>query len=285
MVRIFVSYAAEDIQCVGHICQDLETTGYTVQREPTLLDHSSILYSKTTENIIVGSAAVVLLWSAKAAQSEWVERHILFAQGLKKLLLPVVIDGTSLPNTLIVYSIITSLAPCTDVVAQLVSYLPSPESTDSLIKLSEQAAHKFIRVRKEAIDLAAAMLRLGENREAVLAVLEYLARNDLMMGVRDKAREVLDADAKKGTPLPFRPDESRHIFGVRCKNGHITYFDKRHVCPKIGEAGIIVRSTKQRADRELDELYLTCQTCGVGIVVHIDCEGYEGYGNYSSIRR
>ncbi len=31
----------------------------------------------------------------------------------------------------------------------------------------------------------------------VLAILEYLAHNDLMMGVRDKAQEVLDDDAKQ----------------------------------------------------------------------------------------
>ena len=54
--------------------------------------------------LILGSAAVVLVWSSAAAQAAWVARHILFAQRLKKLILPVVLDGTALPNTLIVDS-------------------------------------------------------------------------------------------------------------------------------------------------------------------------------------
>lgn len=46
-----------------------------------------------------------------------------------------------------------------------------------LIKLSEQAAHEFIRIRKEAIDEAAEMLKQNEHREEVLSILEYLAKN------------------------------------------------------------------------------------------------------------
>jgi len=166
---------------------------------------------------------------------------------------------------------ITSNPPCTDVLVQLPIDFPQPGSADPLIVLSEQAAHDFIRERKAAIDQAAEMLQRGEHREAVLAILEYLAHYDLMMGLREKAQEVLDADTKKVTPSPL-PSQSRHIFGVRCRNGHISYFDKRRVCSAYKE---VPREMRQSAGIELDELLLKCDRCGVEVVAREDCRGYK----------
>jgi hypothetical protein len=65
------------------------------------------------------------------------------------------------------------------------------------------------------------------------------------------------------TPAPVRPQDARHLFGVRCKNGHITTFDRRKVC-----------SQRTEIMRGLDELILNCATCGVEMAVDVDCEGY-----------
>ena len=222
MTSIFVSHTKGNADCAEQLRQELEAHGYTVWREPTSLTIESITYPRTIENVILGSAAVVLVWSSSAAQSEWVERHILSAQSLKKPNFPVILDGTSLPNTLVSVTPVTSQPPCTDAVASLMALpnFPTPQSTDPLIKLSEQAAHEFIRERKAAIDQGAEMLKRGEQREPVLALLEYLARNDIMMGVREKAQEVIDNDAKKITAPPLlHPGDSRHIFGVRWRKG------------------------------------------------------------------
>lgn len=271
MTTIFVSFAKEDTACAEHILHDLEAHGYTVWREPTSLTMESVLYPRTVENVILSSAAAVLIWSSHAAQSEWIERHILFAQRLKRPIFPVSLDETALSNTLVAITTISSQSLCTDVVAQLLPHLPQPDSTDPLIALSEKAAHEYIRVRKEAIDQAAEMLQRSEHREAVLAILDYLAHNDLMMGVRDKAQQVLDAGAQKAVPsLP--PNQSRHIFGAKCRNGHVTYFDKRRVCPA---SSLVVRDIVERAGKKLDALYLTCAQCGEEMVVHVDCEGYK----------
>ena len=62
------------------------------------------------------------------------------------------------------------------------------------------------------------------------------------------------------------------IFGVACARHHITYFDKREVCP---ESGTIVRRIVQKEDKELDRLWLKCGTCGEEVVVEVDCEGYK----------
>jgi TIR domain len=276
MTTIFVSFAKEDAACAEEILQGLEAKGYSAWREPKSLELSSILYPRTIENVILSSAAVVLVWSSSAFRSEWVERHIHFAQRLKKPILPVLIDGTDLPNTLIADKTIAGRLPCTDVVTHILPLLPPPDKPDPLIQLAEKAADDLIAVRKEAINAAAGMLQSGEQREAVLAILEYLAHNDLMMGVRDKAQEVLDADARKAAaPPPFlHLADSRHIFGVRCKNGHVTYFDKRRVCSAYKE---VPRDIRHSAGLELDELHLKCETCGEDIVASVDCRDYRSH--------
>ncbi len=274
MTTIFVSHASEDAACAEHIRTGLEARGYTIWRMPSSLTLDSILYPRTIENVIVGSGAVVLVWSSAAAHAEWVERQILFAQQLKKLIVPVPLDSTALPNTLVAVSPIASQTSCMDVVAQFVLLLPAVNSTDALIVLAERAVHEYIRERKAAIEQAAEMLKRGEQREAVLAILEYLVCNDLMNGVREKTQEVLDADARRAAPAPpvLRPGDSRHIFGVICKKGHVSYFDKRDVCKASVQ---VPRKLVQSADKELDELHLTCDTCGVEVIARVDCGGYR----------
>src|ERR1051326_1394627 len=112
MTTIFVSHAKEDAACAEHLRQDLEAQGYTLWREPTSLSLTSILYPRTIESHILSSTALVLVWSSHAASSEWVERHVLFALQLRKPIIPVIIDGTSLPNTVIVSTTVASLKPC-----------------------------------------------------------------------------------------------------------------------------------------------------------------------------
>ncbi len=62
------------------------------------------------------------------------------------------------------------------------------------------------------------------------------------------------------------------IFGLTCPNLHITYFDKREVCPDLG---VVVRRLVEEDDKILDRLILTCGTCDAEIVVQVDCEGYK----------
>src|ERR1700680_5317966 len=150
MAQIFVSHAPQDAACAEQLRQGLEAGGYTTWREPTSISIESILYPRTIENVILSSAAVVFVWSSSAAQSAWVERHLLFAQQLQKLILPVLLDGTDLPNTLVTVSPIRGHISCADVAAQLLPLLPPSASEDALLKLAEQAAHQYIRERKGA---------------------------------------------------------------------------------------------------------------------------------------
>lgn len=266
MSTIFLSSASDDRACADQVRQGLEAAGYSVWREldyPTPTDSS---YPYVIENAILGSAAVVVLWSQGAASFPWVKRHMLFAQRFFKPLLLVKLDEASLPSTMLVDTL-SGTEPCGDIVPQLLSRLPAPDSTDSLLMFCELAAHQYNHKRKEAIDRAKEMLQRGEHREEVLAILEYLERNDLLDGVREKARSVLQQATQPNTApstTPVHPRDARHLFDVRCQNGHITRFDRRDVCSK-----------RREVMRGLDELVLKCSTCGVKMAVEIDCEGYE----------
>jgi hypothetical protein len=194
---------------------------------------------------------------------------------VQKPILPVLLDGTTLPNTLVGVMPVNSSTSCTDAVAQLLPLLPSSiSSEDPLLKLAEQAAHQYIRERKEAIDTASAMLQQlqsGRQREAVLAILEYLAHNDLMDGVREKAREALTPYTKQAASSAR---DSRHTFGVRCKNGHVTYFDRIEVCTVYTK---FPREIRQSAGQELDEVIVKCETCGVEVAARVDCSKYRNH--------
>lgn len=266
MTTIFISYTKEDSICADQIRQGLEANGYSVWQEPDYLTPRDASYPSVIENAILGSAAVVVLWSSSAASFAWMKRHILIAQRFFKPLVPITLDETALPSTLLVESL-SGEEPCSEVVAQVLPRLPASDLADPLLTLGEQASHQYIRVRKDAIEQAAAMLQRGDHREEVLAILEYLAHNDLMSGVREKAQDVLDA-AMQPPPTPMRPQDSRHWFGARCKNGHVSYFDRRVVCS--------AKRSLVRGEKEPDELLLTCTTpgCGVVMAVDVDCEGY-----------
>lgn len=277
MTQIFVAHAEQDANCAEQMRRDLEAKGYTTWRQPASLQVRDLLSSHTMETVLLGSAAVILLWSQHAAQAGPVAQQVLFAQGLHKPIVLVLLDGTALPATLVAAPSLSGQDPCTDVVARLLqlAVLPAPGSTDPLLVLAEQAASDLLRERKAAIELAARLLAQDEQREAVLAILAYLAQHDQMDGVREKAKEAIAADTQRHAqgsagPLPA-PAPSPHVFGVPCKNGHVTYFDKRKVCRgAISQVHRIVRGGQP----EEVELVLECGTCHEQLPVRVECGGY-----------
>src|SRR2546428_343505 len=190
MVQIFISHAQEDANCVRQIHHGLETKGYSVWQNPRKIEPGSVLYSGTVENAILGSAVVILVWSTSATRSEWVERHVHFAQRLKKPIFPVVLDRTDLPSTLVSVTPVVGQPLCIDVVTLLMqqAQFPAPSSSDPLIKLYEQMTKEKIGERKDAIEHAIAMFNQGEHREALLALLDYVSHNDVITTVRERAR-------------------------------------------------------------------------------------------------
>jgi TIR domain len=274
MTSLFLLHASEDAACAETLHTGLEIQGYRIWREPHNLQMSDILYPHATENAILGSAVVLLIWSSKAAYSAEVARHIPFALDLKKAILPLLLDQTDLPATLHSFVPFVVQSPCTDIVAQLIrqSLLPAHDSVDPLITLAQLAASTRQAERKAAVQQAMAMLQHNEHRLEVLAILAYLAQDDPMIGVRELAKEALDADARRQqTPQPpplLAPslDNTDAMIGVRCKKcSHVTYFNKHRICK---ESRPVMRGGK-------DKLKLKCGTCGETMMVQVDCEGYK----------
>ena len=274
MTSLFLLHACEDAACAATLHTGLEIQGYRIWREPHNLQMNDILYPHTTENAILGSAVVLLVWSSQAARSAEVARHIPFALDLKKAILPLLLDQTDLPAALHSFTPFVVQSPCPDIVTQLMqqSLLPPPNSTDPLITLAQLAASDRLAERKAAVQQAKALLQRNEHRQEVQAILAYLAQDDPMLGVRELAKEALDADARRqqtpqlpplSAPTPANTDA---IIGVRCKKcNNVTYFNKHRICQ---ESRPVMRGGK-------DKLKLKCDTCSETMMVQVNCEGYK----------
>ena len=93
----------------------------------------------------------------------------------------------------------------------------------------------------------------------------------------DAAAQLLPHLSFGGDPAaqpPTTRNEAVHIFPVSCAQGHVTYFDKRAVCPANGS---VTRSVVSRNGTQLDVLRLRCGTtgCPEWIAAEVDCEGYR----------
>lgn len=273
MTTVFLSHTGLDAPCAQNMRQGFEAKGYSVWREPGYPGPADSSFPRLIQHAILGSAVVVLVWSGNAAGVQEIERQVAFARQLKKPLLTVALDNTALPAALTGVLNVQSQAPCSDAVAQLLPHLPATDSPDTLIQFWQKASHEYNHVRKEAIELAADMLRREEHRDEALAALQYLAQHDLMSGVKEKAQEALDAHTKQNVSPSFRSDEARHMISMTCeKCGYANYFDRRKVCPLKKDGW---RADKTQNGKKLDVLKLACKTCGTEAYVDVDCEGYR----------
>lgn len=269
MTTILLLYVLRDAGYATSLRSALTAQGYLVWQDPQALGLNDPAYPKSLDGAVVSSAAIVLVWSESTGQADVLQKSLLKVQQLKKPLYVILLDST-VPSALLAQATqVASQPPHTDqadVVAKLAALLPAPQS--ALVRLYEKAAHEYIRVRKEAIDLAAEMLRRSEEQHRVVALLEYLAstNHEMITSIREKAQAVLTAHAQKGPPL-LRANDAKYIFGVRCKNGHVTYFDKRRVC---NEHKNVYRGPGQKS-----LVYLNCGQCGEEMEVEVDCEEYR----------
>jgi hypothetical protein len=274
-LQIFVLSFSNDFTCAEQIIYGCETLGYQTRPRSQSLQLHEIITPTNQEQMIIGSAVCILLWSQAAAQAEEVKRLLLFAQRLLKHIIVLTLDSTPLPTTLVAAKTVTIQHPCNHCMDLIAPLLPPSERQDALQTLAERASHEYIRERKAAIEQAASMLQQNEQREAVLALLEHLEQHDIITSVREKAQEVLNLYTQTASRTPISPSQiqdTRSQFGVRCKNGHISYFDKRYVCKATYQ---VPRGVTPYAEKELDELSLSCTTCGETVIARVDCEGYK----------
>jgi adenylate cyclase len=94
MSEIFISYARSTAKEAGRVAESLRSRGHKVWRDEDLPAHRS--YADVIEERLRAAAAVVVVWSAEAAKSEWVQSEADFARQGHKLV-QLTVDGSHLP--------------------------------------------------------------------------------------------------------------------------------------------------------------------------------------------
>ncbi len=94
MADIFISYARLDEPQAERVAQALRAAGYAVWRDDELPAHRA--YSEVIEERLKAARAVVVLWSAEAAKSQWVRAEADSARAAG-ILVQASIDGTVPP--------------------------------------------------------------------------------------------------------------------------------------------------------------------------------------------
>jgi adenylate cyclase len=94
MSHVFISYVRSDEDLAKEIAEGLREAGYEVWRDDELPAHRS--YAEVIEERIKGADAVVVLWSAEAAKSQWVRAEADSARA-SLTLVQVTLDGTIPP--------------------------------------------------------------------------------------------------------------------------------------------------------------------------------------------
>src|SRR4051794_37396710 len=94
MSHVFISYARPDEALASEIADGLREAGYEVWRDDELPAHRA--YAEVIEERIKGAKAVVVLWSAEAAKSQWVRAEADSARA-SLTLVQATIDGTIPP--------------------------------------------------------------------------------------------------------------------------------------------------------------------------------------------
>lgn len=94
MAEIFISYARSTAPQAQQIAQALRGLGYNVWRDDELPAHRS--YAEVIEERLKAAKAVVVIWSAEAVKSEWVQSEADRARNDRKLV-QLSVDGAPLP--------------------------------------------------------------------------------------------------------------------------------------------------------------------------------------------
>jgi len=94
MNEIFISYARSTEPQAQRIAEALRALGYGVWRDDELPAHRA--YTEVIEERLKAAKAVVVVWSAEAAKSEWVQSEADRARSDRKLV-QLTVDGAALP--------------------------------------------------------------------------------------------------------------------------------------------------------------------------------------------
>jgi TIR domain len=224
-VDAFVSHSSHNGASARRLEKALEAQGLEVWLDDSEI-HLGVLLGRELQSSIREAKAFVLLWSAQAAESRWVNAEWLTALHVDRFILPCVLDGTPLPQCL-QSSVFLNLPriekAATTRLAQAIRQAPgSPTPLAPLMRF-------------ESPEVSAAITTLADEQRAVL---EALGRWDVAGAARiQKELDPKMRDARKRWPLdPMIGD----LDGYHLKNAYMV---------KHWEA---IQSGRSPADRLLD---------------------------------
>lgn len=146
----------------------------------------------------------------------------------------------------------------------------------TLIQLSEQLRSERVVERRAAVRRAAELLEQtncqDECRDRIVELLRDLLATESYTTVRDDAQAILD-NVWSGVDATIRADDRQFMIGVRCADGHVSYYDRRRIC---ADESVVMRGSVRAADRGVDEFYVKCREPGCEQVhkLQINCGEY-----------
>jgi hypothetical protein len=94
MANVFLSYSSEDKTLISRFAEQLREQGFTVWWDREIPVGES--YADVLERQIKNSDCVVVIWTKRSIQSQWVKNEATIAERLKKLV-PVMLEEVDLP--------------------------------------------------------------------------------------------------------------------------------------------------------------------------------------------
>jgi hypothetical protein len=96
MAQVFISYSRRDLAFVNQLVSDLKETGMDVWHDLSGLEGGS-RWRIEIQNAIQNSDYIIVVLSPDSVKSEWVEREYMYAENLKKKVLPIMHRECELP--------------------------------------------------------------------------------------------------------------------------------------------------------------------------------------------
>ena len=94
MADIFISYASDDLPRVEPLAKALEEQGWSVWWDRKITPGKT--FSQVIEEAINAAKCVIVLWSNKSVNSDWVQNEAAEGAG-RKILVPALIDEVQIP--------------------------------------------------------------------------------------------------------------------------------------------------------------------------------------------
>lgn len=145
---------------------------------------------------------------------------------------------------------------------------------EEIAQLAGELKSDQVVKRRAAVRQAAALLAEPRCKEAcrdrIVDLLRDVVANERYTTVRDDAQAVL-ANLWEGVDPTISAADRKYMIGVRCKHGHVSYYDQRRVCSDKSE---FMRETVRVGDRSVERFYVSCRTEGCTerrLTLEIDC--------------